>query len=540
MSLTGVSYPGKGISYTPDPAFAANNPLKFRVAQVIQVSMISMIKPNGSNSILVIHGVNGEISTTAEALWAAGTAASYAAQSGQHVLLTDATTSKTFYLNADLFKGVSNVPGGVNSLLQYGTEGAQFKSVTVVGTAATIQAAFDAAASLPSGNILSVGLLGTTQGDAAPIAQVDGESSFVTLTGATTPATAAGAILAASTIKGTVVTLYNEGASFAALVYPSTGFNIDGLAANAAFTIPALSSVTLTLAGANLWLSSFVQSAQDVRAGGTGVTGDATVFLFSPDRLNLVHVTNASGASNGVRPIASNSDGGSLLFINQSSTLGGQVFPPTGQNFGLGADVPIMVPPLGSVLVAQTTSGNWRIVYGYNLAVQSGTASTTQTQAAGTLIHQSAVNMSTVANAGDAFTISRALRQFTATNATANAAQVFPPVGGTIDALGANASCTVYPGSTLVFTSNDGLAWKLSGTRSGTSVFNGAGGLFTVVDTNIRATSTVSVSTTSIAATTAVGFSTAITAATGFTTTNFDAAAAVVADTRTTAYVINY
>ena len=491
MSLTGVSYPGKGISYTPDPAFAANNPLKFRVAQVIQVSMISMIKPNGSNSILVIHGVNGEISTTAEALWAAGTAASYAAQSGQHVLLTDATTSKTFYLNADLFKGVSNVPGGVNSLLQYGTEGAQFKSVTVVGTAATIQAAFDAAASLPSGNILSVGLLGTTQGDAAPIAQVDGESSFVTLTGATTPATAAGAILAASTIKGTVVTLYNEGASFAALVYPSTGFNIDGLAANAAFTIPPLSAVTLTLAGASLWLSSFVQSTQDVRAAGTGVTGDAAPFLVSPDRLNIVHLTNANGAGNGIRPIASNSDGGSILYINQSSTLGGQAFPPTGQDYGLGANIPIMVPPLGSVLVVQTTAGNWRIVYGYNLAVQSGTASTTQTQAAGTLIHQPAVNMTTVANAGDAFTLSRALRFVEVTNTTANYASLFPPVGGTIDALAANAACRVYPNSILQFTSNNGLAWKLNGTRVVSETL--VAGAVTIADTNIRATSNANV-----------------------------------------------
>jgi len=501
----------------------------------IVASLIQRVDTDTGGSCLLLIGRNGSIRN--EKLFVTQAPAAIAALSGVHVQLTEYVGGLSYYLNAmciwQLFDETTY------RVVSYNL-GGQTLNVKVTQSLASLQAAINAANNTPTGNILSVGLLGTTQGDAAPIAQVDGESSFVTLTGATTPATAAGAILAASTIKGTVVTLYNEGASFAALVYPSTGFNIDGLAANAAFTIPPLSAVTLTLAGANLWLSSFVQSAQDVRAGGTGVTGDATVFLFSPDRLNLVHVTNASGASNGVRPTASNSDGGSILWINQSSTLGAQVFPPTGQNFGLGADVPILVPPLGSVLVAQTTSGNWRIVYGYNLAVQSGVASTTQTQAAGTLVHQNALNMSTVANAGDAFTLSRALRQFTATNATANAAQAFPPVGGTIDALGANASCTVYPGSTLVFTSNDGLAWKLSGTRSGTSVFNGAGGLFTVADTNIRATSTVSVSTTSIAATTAVGFSTAITAATGFTTTNFDAAAAVVADTRTTAYVINY
>jgi len=452
----------------------------------IMAARIQRIDTDGSGSCLLITGLHDSVRT--EKLYVTQTPAAVAALTGIHVQLTNYVGGLSFYISALCFRELFDETTYRVACVTYGGDISKFK---VTQSLAVLQAAINAATNIPSGNILSIPLAGTTQGDATLIPNADGEPTFVTLTDATTPATAAGAILAASTIKGTQVTLYNPDPSFAALLYPSTGFNIDGLAADAAFTIPAASAVTLTLAGANAWLSSFVQSTQDVRAAGTGVTGDAAPFLVSPDRLNIVHLTNASGAGNGIRPIASNSDGGSILYINQSSTLGGQAFPPTGQDYGLGVDTPIMVPPLGSVLVVQPTAGNWRIVYGYNLAVQSGTASTTQTQAAGTLIHQPAVNMTTVANAGDAYTISRALREFVATNATANAAQVFPPSGGTIDALGANASCTVYPGSVLVFTSNNGLAWKLSGTRVAAATL--AAGAATVSDTNIRATSSANV-----------------------------------------------
>jgi len=503
----------------------------------IVASLIQRIDTDTGGSCLLPIGRNGSIKN--DKLFVTQSPAAIAASSGIHIQLTEYVGGLSYYLNAmciwQLFDETTY------RVVSYNL-GGQTLNVKVTQSLASLQAAINAANNNAPANAVALIAGGINQATATLATVVAGETTIFTVSGATTPsATSAGVRLSSETTLGTKAILYNSSSSFFLLVYPASGGSFDNLGTNAAFALPPLTAVEFNLAAANAWESSIVQSAQDVRAGGTGVTGNATEFWTSSNRLNLVSILVANNASNGIRPILNTiSDGTSILFMNTSSNAYAQAFPPDGGNYGLGSDIPLQIPPSSSVLVVLTATSGWRIAYGFNVTTQSGVASTTQTQAAGTLVHQNALNMSTVANAGDAFTLSRALRQFTATNATANAAQVFPPVGGTIDALGANASCTVYPGSTLVFTSNDGLAWKLSGTRSGTSVFNGAGGLFTVADTNIRATSTVSVSTTSIAATTAVGFSTAITAATGFTTTNFDAAAAVVADTRTTAYVINY
>jgi len=295
MSLTGVSYPGKGISYTPDPAFPTNNPLKFRVAQVIQVSMISMIKPNGSNSILVIHGVNGEISTTAEALWAAGTAASYAAQSGQHVLLTDATTSKTFYLNADLFKGVSNVPGGVNSLLQYGTEGAQFKSVTVVGTAATIQAAFDAATNNATANTVDVLAAGVNQGTATA---VTGTSPlYIKITGGT------GGILLPAATLGSFINIDSQvGVDLNA--YPAVGGYIGGGAVNVPFVLQANGNASFVCNTAGYW----------EQAENTFPTVNADTVTSIGSTLSLAATTSVNVVAGGTTVTETLNSGGTGIF----------------------------------------------------------------------------------------------------------------------------------------------------------------------------------------------------------------------------------
>lgn len=99
--------------------------------------------------------------------------------------------------------------------------------------------------------------------------------------------------------------------------------------------------------------------------------------------------------------------------------------------------------------------------------VAAQTASTTQTQAGGTVVVADIV-FATIANASDAFTFgtgygkgSRVLVR----NLGANAGVMFPPVGGTINGGAANASAAIAASKATEFvcSSADGLTWYFAG-----------------------------------------------------------------------------
>ena len=146
MGTLGSNYPAQTIVVTPDTTYGDSNAEKFQTAITISASEVSMIYSNGSNAVLMVRGTSGTSSDRYTSVYAQGTAASYAAQSGQHVALTRTDDSVTFYMNADLFKTVADYTSGPStSIVAYGTESGVNNTVQVNGTAAAIAALFEVA-----------------------------------------------------------------------------------------------------------------------------------------------------------------------------------------------------------------------------------------------------------------------------------------------------------------------------------------------------------------------------------------------------------
>jgi len=109
---------------------------------------------------------------------------------------------------------------------------------------------------------------------------------------------------------------------------------------------------------------------------------------------------------------------------------------------------------------------NW--VQDERLEVEAGlTASTTQTQGAGTSITKKMTEFSTVANPGDAATLDAAVqgRIRIVINDGAETLQLFPASGDAIDQGAANTSISVAPGSVVIFHAKDATTWHTTGNR---------------------------------------------------------------------------
>jgi hypothetical protein len=116
--------------------------------------------------------------------------------------------------------------------------------------------------------------------------------------------------------------------------------------------------------------------------------------------------------------------------------------------------------PIGSVVnITQTTATDWTATFD-SPGRQSGTAFAGGGQASGTPIVGTGVNVTTVAVANDSYTIQQFTpRMFYFSNNGANACDVFPFTGGTINGGAANAAISVAAGAEYIFFSNDGATW---------------------------------------------------------------------------------
>lgn len=187
MGTLGSNYPAQTIVVTPDTTYGDSNAEKFQTAVTISASEVSMIYSNGSNAVLMVRGTSGTSSDRYTSVYAQGTAASYAAQSGQHVALTRTDDSVTFYMNADLFKTVADYTSGPStSIVAYGTESGVNQTIQVNGTAAAIAALFEVA--IPDDTIPVVAATaGTTITSTANamIVSISGGAGIITLPPAT-------------------------------------------------------------------------------------------------------------------------------------------------------------------------------------------------------------------------------------------------------------------------------------------------------------------------------------------------------------------
>lgn len=346
--MQGQKYPGKSITFTPDSTYATRNPLAYQSARVISASEISIIRANGSDAFLYIHGTHSDNSNRDTILWAEGTAASYAAQSGQHVLLTPVDTTKpAFYLNADLFVDVKDTSGG-NSMLRYGTEQAAYESIQVTGTAAAIKAIFDAAIPSDAANVITVAAAGTNQGTATEVTGlVNGAENLLVITGADN--TGGVRIPAATAGMAFDVVATGSGNNAFALIYPTGAETIQGqgtwkVSEGNAFRIVCFVDGTWAVDSASRHTLTVAVSA----VPGTG-------FTVQSGENNTVIITGANG-TDAIQLTSAPAENTLIKFVNASASVA-LVKPRNGANFGFGADVPLKLQGYSTASYLATSAG---------------------------------------------------------------------------------------------------------------------------------------------------------------------------------------
>jgi len=133
------------------------------------------------------------------------------------------------------------------------------------------------------------------------------------------------------------------------------------------------------------------------------------------------------------------------------------LLPPATQFLNGGAS--IQLPARSVIHVQKTAVGQW-VGNFLSPGVQSGVAFAGGGQASGTPVVSSAVIATTVAVANDSFTIQlTSPRQIVFANDGANSLNLFPPVGGQIDALGVNNAFAIAATARVMLLSNDGFVW---------------------------------------------------------------------------------
>src|SRR5574343_449415 len=346
--MQGQKYPGKSITFTPDSTYATRNPVAYQSARVISASEISIIRANGSDAFLYIHGTHSDNSNRDTILWAEGTAASYAAQSGQHVLLTPVDTTKpAFYLNADLFVDVKDTSGG-NSMLRYGTEQAAYEAIQVTGTAAAIKALFDAALPSDAANVITVAVAGTNQGTATEVTGlVNGAENLLVITGADN--TGGVRIPAATAGMAFDVVATGSGIGAFALIYPTGAETIRGqgtwkVSEGNAFRIVCFVDGTWAVDSASRHTLTVAVSA----VPGTG-------FTVQSGENNTVIITGANG-TDAIQLTTDPSENTLIKFVNASASVA-LVKPRNGANFGFGADVPLKLQGYSTASYLATSAG---------------------------------------------------------------------------------------------------------------------------------------------------------------------------------------
>jgi hypothetical protein len=285
-----------------------------------------------------------------------------------------------------------------------------------------------------------------TSGSVQGGGQIDGDAQVVTLTPVASPDLAATMPVA---VPGLEVEIANKGVD-SALLFPAVGETILGNAANVAIPIAPQGTVMLRCNTAGNWDYAVVYSGNPLeltalagggQVGATQIASDratVTVCATANDSLILVdehpYTTIVNGTANNAR-----------------------IYAPVGQSLTGVLNGFATLVPRSIMTFCKTATGQWVGTIDTEVG-QTLTASTTQTQAGGTLM-QGIVIEGTTANADDAYTIGAVISifSFIFKNMSANRAQVFPPVGGTINGGAVDAAFVVPGNSSFRFTSVEGL-----------------------------------------------------------------------------------
>jgi hypothetical protein len=244
-------------------------------------------------------------------------------------------------------------------------------------------------------------------------------------------------------------------AGVSASLFPPVGGSIDGGAQDAAFTVPRSCAFILTTTNGldyRVYLLPGATQVATANAGSTQATGTAIVGPF----VNCTAVVTAGDAYT-----IKNYSPRRFVIWNRHATNALDLFPTVGGTVNGGAVDAAFSIPAGVGFAVSSIDGSAWLVELLPDSVQSATASAGSDQATGTPVVSPSVNCTTVATAGDSYTIQTysptafAIRNSDATESL----DLFPPVGGTINGGAVDAAFAIAAGSGFNVKSNDGVTW---------------------------------------------------------------------------------
>ncbi len=252
------------------------------------------------------------------------------------------------------------------------------KPVTVSETALAIQSLINAAS--PGGNLVTtdtaqlitgqktfdvpilysnafaVTAAGTTQGTGTALTK---EYNMVT-----TATQAQGVVLPAD-LRGISIKVFNRaGTNITLLVYPATGANFEGLAANLPVALPAGWSLEADNGntGATQWRATFMKYSDPLH---TGVTAFATGGQASAvELLGLVNtVTTVATAADSVKVmLLARYPNAAEVFISNTAANAANLFPATGEDIGAGVNTAVSIPGGSSLTLKKISETAWLIL----------------------------------------------------------------------------------------------------------------------------------------------------------------------------------
>jgi len=245
----------------------------------------------------------------------------------------------------------------------------------------------------------------------------------------------------------TTCTLTNNGAA-ACFVYCEIGGTINGVTNGYVIVAPGQTWYFdgQGLASPYAWTGSLLNSGP----------GEYTA-LAGVNRPHLIHpYATITTVATALDEVILDDQQQAVVLVNAGANTA-LLLPPSGGTLNGAAS--LEVPVRAIVHVQKTANNAWTATF-QAYGVQSGTASTGSTQATGTKILSSSVNVTTCANAGDSYTIQFVTPKFFYfSNNGANSCDVFPPSSGTINGGAADAAISVAAGASYIFTSNDMFTW---------------------------------------------------------------------------------
>ena len=269
---------------------------------------------------------------------------------------------------------VSESTATVQTLINQATPSGNFVTTdtaqTITGQKTfTPQQIFTGGASFVASNLYAhasgIAAAGTTQGTATALTK---ENSVITtgtqLQGAVLPTTAGGENYTVENRIAGKITIY---------LYPASGDNFEGLAANVPVAVPAGWGVNAVCAARGVWRVNWMAYSNPQHVGVTAHAGGGQGSAVELQGLfNSVSTVATVGDSVKVMPLAQYPDAAQVVIRNKA-LLPMDLFPATGENLGPGANIAYSIPASSYITLQKISETEWHVIDGQPLVIANGT-----------------------------------------------------------------------------------------------------------------------------------------------------------------------